>query len=149
MADRYLDDFTVGDVYISELGRTVLDADNFWFSGITHNTNQIHYNAEYAATTEFGRPLVNSLFTLGLVHGLSVEDTSKYAVANLGWKEITLPAPVFAGDTLHAETEVLAVRESRSRPGQGIVTVRTKGVNQRGETVIDFERSFLIARRAA
>jgi itaconyl-CoA hydratase len=149
MADRYLDDFTVGDVYVSELGRTVLDADNFWFSGITHNTNQIHYNAEYAATTEFGRPLVNSLFTLGLVHGLSVEDTSKYAVANLGWKEITLPAPVFAGDTLHAETEVLAVRESRSRPGQGIVTVRTKGVNQRGETVIDFERSFLIARRAA
>jgi len=149
MADRYLDDFTVGDVYVSELGRTVLDADNFWFSGITHNTNQIHYNAEYAATTEFGKPLVNSLFTLALVHGLSVEDTSKYAVANLGWKEITLPAPVFAGDTLHAETEVLAVRESRSRPGQGIVTVRTKGVNQRGETVIDFERSFLIARRAA
>jgi acyl dehydratase len=149
MADRYLDDFTVGDVYVSELGRTVLDADNFWFSGITHNTNQIHYNAEYAATTEFGKPLVNSLFTLALVHGLSVEDTSKYAVANLGWKEITLPGPVFAGDTLHAETEVLAVRESRSRPGQGIVTVRTKGVNQRGETVIDFERSFLIARRAA
>jgi itaconyl-CoA hydratase len=149
MADRYLDDFTVGDVYVSELGRTVLDADNFWFSGITHNTNQIHYNAEYAATTEFKKPLVNSLFTLALVHGLSVEDTSKYAVANLGWKEITLPGPVFAGDTLHAETEVLAVRESRSRPGQGIVTVRTKGVNQRGETVIDFERSFLIARRAA
>jgi itaconyl-CoA hydratase len=149
MADRYLDDFGVGDVYVSELGRTVLDADNFWFSGITHNTNQIHYNAEYAATTEFGKPLVNSLFTLALVHGLSVEDTSKYAVANLGWKEITLPGPVFAGDTLHAETEVLAVRESRSRPGQGIVTVRTKGVNQRGETVIDFERSFLIARRAA
>jgi acyl dehydratase len=149
MADRYLDDFHVGDVYVSQLGRTVLDADNFWFSGITHNTNQIHYNAEYAATTEFGKPLVNSLFTLALVHGLSVEDTSKYAVANLGWKEITLPGPVFAGDTLHAETEVVAVRESRSRPGQGIVTVRTKGVNQRGETVIDFERSFLIARKDA
>jgi acyl dehydratase len=89
---------------------------------------------------------VNSLFTLALVHGLSVEDTSKHAVANLGWKEITLPAPVFAGDTLHAETEVLSVRDSRSRPGQGIVEVRTRGVNQRGETVIEFERSFLIAR---
>jgi acyl dehydratase len=149
MADRWLDDFAPGDVYVSELGRTVLDADNVWFSGITHNANQIHFNAEYAARTEFGRPLMNSLFTLALVHGLSVEDTSKYAVANLGWREVTLPAPVFAGDTLHAETEVLAVRDSRSRPGQGIVTVRTRGVNQDGVTVIDFERSFLIARRPA
>ena len=146
MADRRLDDFRVGDVYVSSLGRTVLDADNVWFSALTHNANQMHFNAEYAAGTEFGRPLVNSLFTLALVHGLSVEDTSKYAVANLGWKDVTLPNPVFAGDTLHAETEVLAVRESASRPGQGIVTVRTRGKNQRGEVVIEFERSFLIAR---
>ena len=146
MADRRLGDFHAGDSYRSQIGRTVLDADNFWFTGITHNTNQIHFNAEYAAQTEFGKPLVNSLFTLALVHGLSVEDTSKHAVANLGWKEITLPAPVFAGDTLYAETEVLRVRDSRSRPGQGIVEVRTRGVNQRGETVIEFERSFLIGR---
>jgi itaconyl-CoA hydratase len=146
MPDRYLDDFRVGDVYVSQIGRTVLDADNYWFTAITHNTNQVHFNAEYAATTEFGKPLVNSLFTLALVHGLSVEDTSKHAVANLGWKEISLPHPVFAGDTLHAETEVLAVRDSRSRPGQGIVTARTRGRNQRGEVVVDFERSFLIAR---
>jgi itaconyl-CoA hydratase len=146
MADRYLDDFRAGDSFRSQIGRTVLDADNFWFTGITHNTNQIHFNADYAAQTEFGKPLVNSLFTLALVHGLSVEDTSKHAVANLGWKEIRLPAPVFAGDTLHAETEVLSVRDSKSRPGQGIVEVRTRGVNQRGETVIEFERSFLIAR---
>ncbi len=146
MAERYLDDFHPGDRYRSQIGRTVLDADNFWFTGITHNTNQIHFIAVYAAQTEFGKPLVNSLFTLALVHGLSVEDTSKHAVANLGWMEITLPAPVFAGDTLHAESEVLGVRDSRSRPGQGIVEVRTRGVNQRGETVIEFRRSFLIAR---
>src|SRR5258706_12115150 len=146
MAGRYLGDFQAGDPYRWQIGRTGLDADNFWFTGIRHNTNQIHFNADYAAGTEFGKPLVNSLFTLALVHGLSVEDTSKHAVANLGWKEITLPAPVFAGDTLHAETEVLSVRDSKSRPGQGIVAVRTRGVNQRGQTVIEFERSFLIAR---
>jgi itaconyl-CoA hydratase len=146
MADRRLGDFEVGDSYRSQIGRTVLDADNVWFTGITHNTNQIHFNADFAAQTEFGRPLVNSLFTLALVHGLSVEDTSKHAIANLGWRTVTLPAPVFTGDTLYAETEVLSVRDSRSRPGQGIVEVRTRGVNQRGETVIEFERSFLIAR---
>jgi acyl dehydratase len=145
VADRWLEDFQVGDRYVSAIGRTILDADNVWFSALTHNGNQIHFNAEYAATTEFGRPLVNSLFTLALVHGLSVEDTSKHAVANLGWTNVTLPAPVFAGDTLHSETEILAVRDSRSRPGQGIVSVRTSGINQRGETVIEFERSFLIA----
>jgi acyl dehydratase len=149
VADRWLDDFQVGDRYVSSIGRTILDADNFWFSALTHNSNQIHFNADYAATTEFGRPLVNSLFTLALVHGLSVEDTSKHSVANLGWNDIKLPAPVFAGDTLHADTEVTAVRDSRSRSGQGIVTVRTRGINQRGETVIEFERSFLIARARA
>jgi len=146
MADRWLGDFEVGDAYRSQIWRTVLDADNVWFTGITHNTNQIHFNADFAARSEFGRPLVNSLFTLALVHGLSVEDTSKHAIANLGWKEVTLPAPVFAGDTLYAETEVLSVRDSRSRPGQGIVEVRTRGVNQRGEIVIEFVRSFLIGR---
>jgi acyl dehydratase len=146
VADRRLDDFHVGDVYRSQIGRTVLDADNVWFTCLTHNTNQAHFNVEYARQTEFGRPLVNSLFTLALVHGLSVEDTSKHAIANLGWRDVRLPGPVFAGDTLHAETEVVSVRDSASRPGQGIVEVRTRGVNQRGESVIEFERSFLIAR---
>jgi itaconyl-CoA hydratase len=146
MPDRYLGDFHVGDIHRSQIARTVLDADNVWFTCLTHNTNQVHFNVEYARGTEFGKPLVNSLFTLALIHGLSVEDTSKHAVANLGWRDVRLPAPVFAGDTLHAETEVIGVRDSRSRPGQGIVEVRTRGVNQRGETVIEFERSFLIAR---
>ena len=147
MADRYLGDFQAGDTYRSQIGRTVLDADNFWFTGITHNTNQIHFNAEYAARTEFGKPLVNSLFTLALVHGLSVEDTSKHAVANLGWREITLPAPVFAGDTLHAETRgAERARLAARGPARASSRCARAGVNQRGETVIEFERSFLIAR---
>ncbi len=146
MANRYLDDFSVGDTYRSDIGRTVIDADNVWFTALTHNTNQMHFNRDYAAATEFGQPLVNSLFTLALVHGLSVEDTSKHAVANLGWNHVRLTTPVFAGDTLYAVTEVVSVRESRSRPGQGIVAVVTRGVNQRDEVVIEFERSFLIAR---
>ena len=147
MADRYLEDFRPGDVYRSQIGRTVLDADNVWFTALTHNTNQVHFNRQHAEGTEFGRLLVNSLFTLALVHGLSVEDTSKHAVANLGWREVRLPAPVFAGDTLYAETEVLEARDSRSRPGQGVVTVRTRGLNQNGEQIMVFERSFLVARR--
>lgn len=126
-------------------GRTVTEADNVWFSALTHNTNPIHLDAEYAATTEWGRPLVNSAFTLGLVLGLSVPDTSDQGGVNLGWDEVRLTAPVYAGDTLHAESEILAKRESRSRPGFGVVTVRTRGINQRGETVIDFRRSFLLA----
>ena len=143
---RLYDDFTVGDVYRSRLGRTVLEADNVWFTALTHNTNRVHLDAEYAATTEWGRPLVNSTFTLALVMGLSVPDTSEAGGVNLGWEAVRLTAPVFAGDTLRAETEVLAKRESRSRPGFGIVTVRTRGVNQRGEVVIEFRRSFLLAR---
>jgi acyl dehydratase len=142
---RLYDDFTVGDLYRSRLGRTVLDADNVWFTALTHNTNRIHLDAEYAAATEWGRPLVNSTFTLALVMGLSVPDTSEAGAVNLGWDEVRLPSPVYAGDTLWAETEVLAKRESRSRPGFGIVTVRTRGVNQRGEVAIEFRRSFLVA----
>ena len=146
---RLYDDFTVGDVYRSSYGRTVLDADNVWFTALTHNTNRIHFDAEFAATTEWGRPLVNSTFTLALVMGLSVPDTSEAGAVNLGWEEVRLTAPVFAGDTLWAETEVLGKRESRSRPGYGIVTVRTRGVNQRGEVAIEFRRSFLLALGAA
>ena len=133
----------IGVVYRSRFGRTVLEADNVWFTLLTLNTNPIHFDAEYAAGTEWKRPLVDSTFTLALVTGLSVADVSEHGV-NLGWREVRLPAPVFAGDTIRAETEVLAKRESASRPGQGIVTVRTRGLNQRDEVVIDFERTIMV-----
>ena len=137
------DELEVGAVYRSRFGRTVLEADNVWFTLLTLNTNPIHFDAEYAATTEWKQPLVDSTFTLALVTGLSVVDVSERGV-NLGWREVRLPAPVFAGDTLHAETEILSKRESKSRAGQGIVTVRTRGVNQRDEVVIEFERSIMV-----
>ena len=121
----------------------MLEADNVWFSLLTMNTNPLHFDAEYAAGTEWRRPLVDSTFTLALATGLSVEDVSERGV-NLGWREVRLPAPVFAGDTIRTETEVLAKRESRSRPGFGIVTVRTRGLNQRDEVVIEFERSIML-----
>jgi acyl dehydratase len=140
---RTYEELEVGAVYRSRFGRTVLEADNVWFTLLTLNTNPIHFDAHYAAQTEWKRPLVDSTFTLALVTGLSVVDVSERAV-NLGWREVTLPAPVFAGDTIRAETEVLQKRESRSRPGFGVVTVRTRGVNQREETVIEFERSVLV-----
>jgi itaconyl-CoA hydratase len=140
---RSYDELAVGAVYRSRFGRTVLEADNVWFTLLTLNTNPIHFDAAYAATTEWGRPLVDSTFTLALVTGLSVTDVSEQAV-NLGWKEVRLPAPVFAGDTIRAETEVLSKRESASRPGFGIVTVRTRGLNQDDVVVIDFERSVLV-----
>jgi itaconyl-CoA hydratase len=133
----------VGAVYRSRHGRTLLEADNVWFTLLTMNTNPIHFDAEYAATTEWKRPLVDSTFTLALVTGLTVEDVSVRGV-NLGWDEVRLPAPVFAGDTIRAETEVLSKRESRSRPSSGIVTVRTRGLNQRDEVVIEFERSIML-----
>ncbi len=140
---RSYEELEVGAVYRSRHGRTVLEADNVWFTLLTMNTNPIHFDAEYAATTEWKRPLVDSTFTLALVTGLSVEDVSERGV-NLGWREVRLPAPVFAGDTLRAETEVLAKRESRSRPGFGIVTVRTRGLNQRDEVVIELERAIML-----
>jgi itaconyl-CoA hydratase len=140
---RTYEELEVGAVYRSRHGRTVLEADNVWFTLLTHNTNPIHFDAEYAATTEWGQPLVDSTFTLALVTGLSVEDVSERGV-NLGWREVRLPAPVFAGDTIRAETEVLEKRESRSRPDFGIVTVRSRGLNQRDEVVIEFERSILL-----
>jgi acyl dehydratase len=148
--DRFLSDVSrgyealeVGSVHPSRFGRTVLEADNVWFTLLTCNTNPIHFDAEYAASTEWGKPLVDSTFTLALVTGLSVEAVSENGV-NLGWKEVRLPAPVFAGDTIRAETEVLEKRESTSRPGFGVVTVRTRGLNQRDELVIEFERSILL-----
>ncbi|MFI5254065.1 MAG: MaoC family dehydratase [Candidatus Limnocylindrales bacterium] len=146
---RFLEDFTVGDVYRHAHGRTISETDNTWFTLLTNNTNDLHFNADYAARTEFGRPLVNSALTLAIVTGLSVPDVSQNAVANLGWDAVRLPAPVFAGDTIYAESEVLEVRPSRSRPGQGVVRVRTRGFNQRNETVLEFERTILVYGRAA
>lgn len=146
---RFFGDFAVGDVYRSRLGRTVSEVDNTWFTLITMNTNQMHFNRPFAERTEFGQPLVVSTLTLAIVLGLSVADTSENAVANLGWDEIKLPRPVFAGDTLWAESEVLSVRESRSRPSCGIVGIRTRGLNQRGEVVIEFTRSFMVFKRTA
>ena len=141
---RFLEDFEVGDVFRSRLGRTITETDNTWFSCLTMNTNQMHFNREYASRTEFGQPLVVSTLTLAVVLGLSVADTSENAVANLGWTDIKLPKPVYAGDTLWAETEVTGVRESKSRPSCGIVAIRTRGLNQRAEVVIEFARSFMV-----
>ena len=146
---RFLEDFTVGAVYRHGHGRTITETDNTWFALLTNNTHDIHTNADYASHTEFGRPLVVSTLTLAIVTGLSVADVSQNAVANLGWDEVKLTSPVFAGDTLYAESEVQEVRPSRSRPGQGIVRVRTRGFNQRGETVITYSRTVLVYRRSA
>jgi len=140
---RSYEELGVGDVYRSRFGRTVLDADTVWFTLLTMNTNPIHFDAEHAAKTEWKKPLVDSTFTLALVTGLSVADVSEQAV-NLGWREVRLPAPVFAGDTIRAETEILEKRESQSRPGRGIVTMRTRGLNQRDEIVIEFERTIMV-----
>jgi itaconyl-CoA hydratase len=146
---RYYEDFAVGDVYRSAVGRTVTETDNLLFTMLSLNTNELHFNEEAAKTTEWGRILVNSTFTLALVLGLSVADTSQAGAVNLGWTEIRLPHPVFVGDTIWSETEVTSARESSSRPTHGIVGVRTRGVNQRREVVCEFARSFLIPKRAA
>jgi itaconyl-CoA hydratase len=140
---RTYGELEVGAVYRSRFGRTVLEADNVWFTLLTMNTNPIHFDAEYAATTEWERSLVDSTFTLALVTGLTVPDVSERGV-NLGWDEVRLLKPVFAGDTIRAETEVLSKRESQSRPGSGIVRVRTRGLNQRDEIVISFERAIML-----
>lgn len=144
---RFFEDFSVGDVYRHPLGRTVLPVDNSWMTLLTQNTAPIHFDAHYAASTEFGQPLVDSTFTLALVTGQSVTDISMNVMANLGWDRVRLPHPVFEGDTIYSESEVLSVRESASRPNVGIVTVRTIGFNQRGEIVITFERTVLVYRR--
>jgi itaconyl-CoA hydratase len=144
---RVFEDFEVGDVYPHPLGRTVLSADNTWFTLLTQNTNPIHFDHAYSARTEFGRPLVNSTLTLALVTGQSVTDLSQNVMANLGWDAVRLPNPVFEGDTIYSQSEVLEKRESKSRPNVGIVRVRTTGFNQDGTTVIVFERTFMVYRR--
>jgi acyl dehydratase len=144
---RCLEDFTVGDIYEHRPGRTVSETDNTWFTLLTMNTHPVHFDAAYAAKTEFGRPLVNSCLTLSIVAGMSVSDLSQKAVANLGWDKIRLTEPVFAGDTIYAESEVLEVRESKSRPTQGVVTVRTTGKKADGTVFMTYERSFLVPKR--
>jgi len=141
---RRYEDFVIGDVYRSPLGRTVTETDNLLFTMLAMNTNELHFNEEAARATEWGKPLVNSTFTLALVLGLSVADTTQAGGVNLGWTEIRLPKPVFVGDTLRSETEVTAVRGSASRPGYGIVSVRTRGLNQRDEVVLYCEHVLMV-----
>jgi acyl dehydratase len=128
------------------LGRTVTSTDNIWFTLLTMNANPIHFDAQYAAQTEFGRPLMNSTFTLAVVTGLSVADVSQYAV-NLGWDEVRMPAPLFEGDTIYAQTEVLSTRESKSRPNMGLVEIKTVGFKHDGTIVMEFRRTILVYKR--
>ena len=144
---RYFEDFVVGHVYEHRPGRTITESDNTWFTLLTMNQHPIHFDREYARHSEFGRPLVNSTFTLALVAGMSVSDTSQKAVANLGWTDIALTAPVFVGDTIYAESEVLEKRESRSRPTQGIVRIATRGLKADGAVFMSFERNMLVPKR--
>jgi itaconyl-CoA hydratase len=144
---RVYEDFEVGDVYEHPLGRTVLAADNSWFTLLTMNTNPIHFDANYASKTEFAKPLVNSCLTLAIVTGQSVTDLSQNAAANLAWDEIRLPNPVFEGDTIYSRSEVLEKRESKSRSNVGIVRVKTTGLNQHGAVVIEFKRTFMVYKR--
>ncbi len=146
---RYYDDFVVGDVYEHRPGKTVTEADNHLFTLLTLNTHPLHFDAEYGKQTEFGRNLVVSTYTLALLIGMSVSDCSQKAIANLGMDEVKFPAPVFAGDTLYGESEVLAKRESKSRPGQGIVEFIPRAFNQYGELVAHCRRSALMKGRPA
>ena len=145
---RFFEDFEVGDIYRCRYGRTVTEADNIQFTLLTNNSNQIHFNNDYGKRTPWGRCLVNSALTLAIVAGMGVADVSENGFA-LGWDEIQLPNPLFAGDTLYSESEVLEVRTSRSRPGQGIVKVETRGYNQAGQLVIRYRRSVMVWTRAA
>ena len=141
---RYFEDFQVGDVYEHRPGRTITETDNVWFTQLTMNTHPLHFDEAYAAKSEFGKPLVNSCLTLSMVAGMSVSDTSQKAVANLGWTDIKLTAPVFVGDTIYAESEVLEKRESKSRPTQGIVTIRSKGIKANGTQFMSYIRTMLV-----
>ena len=146
---RFFEDFELGDLYQHPLGRTVTESDNTWFTLLTMNTNQIHFNTQYAARSEFAQPLVNSTLTIAIAVGQSVTDVSQNVFANLQMDEIKLPHPVFAGDTLWSESLVLNKRESASRPHAGIVTVRTRTLNQDGEEVCSFRRTFYVYKRGA
>jgi acyl dehydratase len=148
LGGKYFEEFEIGQTFVHEIRRTVTDMDNILFSALTYNPAAIHIDHEYAKTTEFGKPLINSIFTLGLVVGLSVQDTTLgTTVGNLGWEEVAFPKPVFAGDTIRAQTKVAAIRDSKSRPSQGIVTFAHEGLNQRGEIVCTCRRVALMLRK--
>ena len=147
MDARGFEDFTVGDVYRSRVGHTISQADNTWFTLLTHNTNQIHFNTHYAAATEFKRPLVNSFMTLAMVTGLLTNETSERGIA-LGITDVTLPHPLFEGDTLYADAEVTGARASKSRPGWGIVTLKMRGFTQDGTVVLVMTRTIMVPTRA-
>lgn len=150
MAGIWFDEFTVGQVFRHEIRKTVLDYENSMFSSLTYNPAQIHIDHDYCSKTEFGKPLMNSIFTLGLVIGLSVQDTTLgTTVANLGMTDTTFPKPVFSGDTIRSETKVLELRESKSRPNQGIVTFEHIGLNQRDEIVCRTVRNALMLKKPA
>lgn len=143
---RLFEDFTVGDIYYHPFGKTVTEADNQWFTLVTQNVSKTHVDSNFATGTEFGRPLVNSAFTLALVTGQSTIDLSMNVFANMGWDEVRMPAPVFEGDTLYSRSKVLALRESKSRPNLGLVTVATEGYNQDGSVVLSYRRTFMVYR---
>jgi len=144
---RYFEDFVVGDIYEHRPGRTITQQDNIWFTLLTMNTHPLHFDEVYAKASEFGKTIVASPLTVALLVGMSVSDVSQKAVANLGWKEIRMTHPVYPGDTLYAESEVLDKRESASRPTAGIVSVRTTGTNQGGAVVCVFDRTILVSKR--
>jgi acyl dehydratase len=144
---RYFEEFEVGHIYEHRPARTLTEADNTWFTLLTMNTHPMHFDAEYAKHSEFGRCIICSPLTVAVMVGQSVTDVSQKAIANLGWTNIRMTHPLFAGDTLTSESEVTAKRESKSRPDAGIVTVVTRGFNQAGRLVCDFERTILVARR--
>ena len=144
---RYYEDFAVGDTYKHWPGRTIGAADNTWFTLLTMNQHPVHFDEEYARRTEFGKPLVNSTLTLAIIVGMSVADVSQKAIANLGWSKVELTAPVFVGDTIYADSEVLSKRASKSRPSEGLVTVRTRGLKSDGTVFMTFERTVLVPMR--
>jgi itaconyl-CoA hydratase len=146
---RFYEDLDVGDVFRSRYGRTVTEYDNILFTGLTHNTNSIHFDAVHAGRTQFGQILVNSAFTIALIMGMTVPDTSENAAANLAMTDISLPSPVFAGDTLWAESEILDKRDSKSNSDVGIVSMRCRGINQRQQVVIEYRRTFMVYKRTA
>jgi len=146
---RFYEDLDVGDVFRSRHGRTVTEYDNILFTGLTHNTNSIHFDAVHAGRTQFGQILVNSAFTIALIMGMTVPDTSENAAANLAMTDISLPSPVFAGDTLWAESEILDKRDSKSNSDVGIVSMRCRGINQRQQVVIEYRRTFMLYKRTA
>ena len=144
---RYFEDFKVGDIYEHRPGRTLTLTDNIWFTTLTMNTRPLHFDVEYAKHTEFKKPLIVSTLTLSIITGMSVSDISQKAIANLGWTDIKMSHPVFVGDTIYAESKVLDKRPSKSRPGQGIVTVETIGKNQKSDIICSYKRTILVMGR--